>query len=601
MPGHLATTKAAQGRGAPPRGRGEQPDGRCRLDTCGFSGGLKSHGPALFPQWRFRVVVRGERIMKTIRIATLVLLALMALGCEELVQPTEGGPVDPGPSTSPPSWTDDTGDAQTWTHGSAISPFTVPAVNAGHPVPTYSASGLPSGLQFSPSTRQITGTPDTAGAGTITVTATNASGTDTWMMAWTVTAPPVDPGPSTSPPSWTDDTGDAQTWAHGSAISPFTVPAVNAGHPVPTYSASGLPSGLQFSPSTRQITGTPDTAGAGMITVTATNASGTDTWMMAWTVTAPPTEPGPEGKVGVLRTCPYPRKASSPNTLSIDIVYAGFMDQWLKDEIECAAAFWENAISGDAGPPYQVVSARLECSGLDSYLVGRTVDDLRIAVHFRDQQPSATAWACEERLETGLPFYGRIAFARDNPRYELPRDALDPSSPISWSDWYIQEQLDSLFNLARHEIAHVLGFAASTAFDRLTRDLLPSERLAPSPSTGGGLPVPDRADVRVFTGSRATRGYWGKSWLESFSIARLPGVPLTGHHWTVWLWGELMYPTTLASSRSQSPMRLGSVATVITLGAFGDMGYEVDYSMAESPCASDHPIIDPGWQAEHCP
>ena len=42
------------------------------------------------------------------------------------------------------------------------------------------------------------------------------------------------------------------------------------------------------------------------------------------------------------------------------------------------------------------------------------------------------------------------------------------------------------------------------------------------------------------------------------------------------------------------------MATVVTLGAFEDMGYEVDYSMADSPCDSDHPIIDPGWQAEHC-
>ena len=412
---------------------------------------------------------------------------------------------------------------------------------------------------------------------------------------------PVHPGPSNSPPSWTDDTGDAQTWALGSAISPFTVPAVNAGHPVPTYSASGLPSGLQFNPSTLQIAGTPDTANAGTIIVTATNSSGTDAWTMAWTVTAPPTEPEPEGKVGVLRTCPYPRKASSPNTLSIDIVYAGVMDQWLKDEIECAAAYWENAISGDAGPPYQVVSARLGCSGLDSYLAGRTVDDLRIAVHFRDQQPSATAWACEERLETGLPFYGRIAFARDNPLYGVPRDALNPQSPISWSDFVIQEHLDNFRDLARHEIAHVLGFATSTAFDRLTRNLLPSERLAPSPSSGGGLPVPDRADVRVFTGSRATRDYWAKPWLEGFSNETLPGVPLTGDHWTVWLWGELMYSAVVLSTRSGSSVRLGSVATVITLGAFEDIGYEVDYSFAESPCASDHPIIDPGWQADHCP
>ncbi|MDE0003096.1 MAG: hypothetical protein OXQ29_10415 [Rhodospirillaceae bacterium] len=315
----------------------------------------------------------------------------------------------------------------------------------------------------------------------------------------------------------------------------------------------------------------------------------------------PEPEPKPEGKAGVLRTCPYPRQAFSPDTFSIDIVYTGHLDQWLKDEVECAAAYWEHAISGDAGQPQQIVSAQGGCGGLDAYLAGRAVDDVRIAVHFRSQEPAATAWACEERPETGLPFYGRIAFARHNPRYGVPRDALDPTSPISWSDFFIQEHLDNFYDLARHEIAHVLGFAESTAFEKLTRDLLPSERLALSPSSGTGLPVPDRADVRVFTGSHATSGYWAKSWLEGVSIASLPGVPLVGDHWTVWLWGELMYPSIVLSSRSSLGLRsLGSVATVVTLGAFEDMGYEVDYSMADSPCDSDHPIIDPGWQAEHC-
>ena len=298
----------------------------------------------------------------------------------------------------------------------------------------------------------------------------------------------------------------------------------------------------------------------------------------------PEPEPPTTGKAGVLRTCPYPRKASSPDTLSIDIVYAGDMDQWLQDEIECAAAYWEHAISGDAGQPHQIVSAQRECWELDRHFAGRTVDDLRIAVHFRNQQPSATAWACEERSETGLPFYGRIAFSIDNPRYQVPRDALNPASPVTWSDFYIQEHLDNFFDLARHEIAHVLGFGESTAFTRLTRALLPSEELAPSPSPAG-LPVPARSDVRVFTGSNATSGYWGYPWLEGIPIAGLPGVPLVADHWTIWLWGELMHSSIVLSSRTQTAWR-GSVATKIALGAFEDMGYEVDYSFAESPCSS---------------
>ncbi len=313
----------------------------------------------------------------------------------------------------------------------------------------------------------------------------------------------------------------------------------------------------------------------------------------------PEPEPPTTGKVGVLRICPYPRQASSPDTLSIDVVYAGDMDQWLKDEIECAAAYWEHAISGDAGQPYLVGAARRGCSGLDRYFVGREIDDVRIAVHFRTQGPSATTWACAERPETGLPFYGRIVFATDNPLYGIPRWAVNPGPPIWWSDFVVQEHLDNFFDLARHEIAHVLGFAHSTAFESLTRPLRPSEGLAPSPSPAG-LPVPARSDVHVFTGSNATRGYWAHSWLEGVAIADLPGVPLVGDHWTIWLWGELMHSSIVLSSRS-SIHSLGSVATKITLGAFEDMGYEVDYSYADSPCASQHPLIDPGWRADHCP
>lgn len=144
------------------------------------------------------------------------------------------------------------------------------------------------------------------------------------------------------------------------------------------------------------------------------------------------------------------------------------MDQWLKDEIECAAGYWEHAISGDAGQPYIAGTAR------------------------------------------------------------------------------------------------------------------------------GGLPVPDRADVRVFTGSNATSGYWARTWLDGVSIADLPGVPIVGDHWTVWLWGELMYSSVVMSFG-------GTSATRVTLGAFEDIGYEVDYSFADSPCDSDHPIIDPAWRSEYCP
>ena len=282
-----------------------------------------------------------------------------------------------------PSFADDTGDAQSWTEDSAISGITVPAAS-GTPTPTYSASGLPSGLNFNTSSRQITGTPTGTGSGTITITATNSEGTAAWTMPYStseaaLTAPGVPSAPtlssrtdtsltlatsagsggeptlyrwristnnivsdndpmhtSTGPsititglnaedeywidvhaensagesaysadlatstletpiqnvaPSFADDTGDAQSWTEDSAISGITVPAAS-GTPTPTYSASGLPSGLNFNTSSRQITGTPTGTGSGTITITATNSEGTAAWTMPYSTAAALQVPG---------------------------------------------------------------------------------------------------------------------------------------------------------------------------------------------------------------------------------------------------------------------------------------------------------------------
>ena len=75
-----------------------------------------------------------------------------------------------------PSFADDTGDAQTWTIGGAITPLTVPAA-AGNPTPTYATVGtLPGGIAFDTSTRVISGTPTAQGSGTIRIRATNTRG-----------------------------------------------------------------------------------------------------------------------------------------------------------------------------------------------------------------------------------------------------------------------------------------------------------------------------------------------------------------------------------------------------------------------------------------
>ena len=177
-----------------------------------------------------------------------------------------------------PAFADNTGNAQTWTQGFAISPITVPEAT-GTPAPTYAAVGaLPAGIAFNPTTRVISGTPTAVGTGTIIITATNSAGTADWTIDYTAMA-------ATVTPSFADDTGDAQTWTQNTAIAPITVPEAT-GDPVPTYAAVDLPNGVTFDAGTRVISGTPATAGSGTVTITATNSAGTDDWTVAYTIAA---------------------------------------------------------------------------------------------------------------------------------------------------------------------------------------------------------------------------------------------------------------------------------------------------------------------------
>ena len=178
-----------------------------------------------------------------------------------------------------PSFDDDTGSAQSWTVGTAITAITVPAAD-GTPTPTYAAVGaLPAGLSFNATTRVLSGTPTAAGSGTITIRATNSAGMDDWTVAYTTVAALV-------APAFVDDTGDAQDWTVGTAITEITVP-VATGNPTPTYAAVGaLPGGISFNATTRALSGTPTVVGSGTITIRATNSAGTDDWTVAYTTVA---------------------------------------------------------------------------------------------------------------------------------------------------------------------------------------------------------------------------------------------------------------------------------------------------------------------------
>ena len=103
--------------------------------------------------------------------------------------PNANATTDATPTTlTAPAFADDTGDAQTWTVGTAIASITVPTAT-GNPTPTYAAVGaLPAGVTFDNATRVIAGTPTAAGSGTITIRATNSEGDADWTVDYTTNA-----------------------------------------------------------------------------------------------------------------------------------------------------------------------------------------------------------------------------------------------------------------------------------------------------------------------------------------------------------------------------------------------------------------------------
>ena len=152
--------------------------------------------------------------------------------------------------------------------------FIVPAPDPGYPFPVYSATGLPAGLEFNPATREISGTLVSPTSGTIVVTATNDYASATIDVNYT----------SQQLPNFIDAVGTPIAGRTSVAIAAVQVPQAT-GFPTPTYAVVGnLPAGLEFNPTTRQITGTPTALGSGTITIRATNSAGTADWTVAYTI-----------------------------------------------------------------------------------------------------------------------------------------------------------------------------------------------------------------------------------------------------------------------------------------------------------------------------
>jgi Autotransporter beta-domain/IPT/TIG domain/Putative Ig domain len=161
----------------------------------------------------------------------------------------------------------------TLTAGTAATPFTPVTASGGFGTLAYALSGgtLPSGLSFSTTTGQITGTPTTLlSATTFTVTVTDQT-TPTAQISFKTFSLTVNPATLT-----TTQAVPTITLTQNVAATPVTPVTATGGFGTLSYALSGgtLPTGLSFSTTSGQITGTPTTLLATTtFTVTVTDQS----------------------------------------------------------------------------------------------------------------------------------------------------------------------------------------------------------------------------------------------------------------------------------------------------------------------------------------
>jgi hypothetical protein len=162
--------------------------------------------------------------------------------------------------------------------GDAVS-LQVTASDSLNDALTYSATNLPSGLSINGTTGLISGTmalgADTSSPYAVTVTVTDSAGNSASLsFNWSVThVALVNPGPQ-----WNVD---------GQAVS-LQLQGHDADGDTVSYTASGLPSGLNLDPSTGLISGTlvsnADTNSPYNVMVTASDGTNTATQTFLWTV-----------------------------------------------------------------------------------------------------------------------------------------------------------------------------------------------------------------------------------------------------------------------------------------------------------------------------
>lgn len=146
--------------------------------------------------------------------------------------------------------------------GNAISPITVGYTDNGPQIPVINVSSLPDGVTYNAATKEISGTPTAPGVYEGLITVTDASG-NAAEERFTITVHPP------RGPLFTA-IDDKQT-NEDVAMTPIQVESDDA---QATYVVEGLPNGVNFNATSKEISGTPDTPGTYAVTIRATGVNG---------------------------------------------------------------------------------------------------------------------------------------------------------------------------------------------------------------------------------------------------------------------------------------------------------------------------------------
>ena len=158
---------------------------------------------------------------------------------------------------------------------------------------SFGATGLPDGLSIDTTAGTISGTPTTAGISSVTISASNASGSGAATLALTINANGQTPA-ITSPTSASGTVGVAFSYQITATQNPTS------------FGAIGLPAGLSIDTTAGTITGTPTTVGTSSVTISASNASGSGSTTLALTI-------NPNGQTDSNLALNQPATASSVN------------------------------------------------------------------------------------------------------------------------------------------------------------------------------------------------------------------------------------------------------------------------------------------------